>query len=340
MNKYVTLTKIFMILFAAALIQPLSAQTKISGFISLDYVKDRTDPFTGGTFRNGQAGVIFSGILTENVNWLSELRMEAESNFFLQQAWIQLGSSPHARPKIGLYLVPFGTYNQFNRPHQTALIDFPLPVQFLYPRDWRDLGLLLEGGFFGINYSVYAGNGIREAENLSRSQQFEDQNTNKGLGFRFNLPIDQSLNLYYSLYRAKYDTEDARSIFMQALSGDWTTEGFQIKGEYYWTRMDNPAEYDPGEAEGYYVQLVVNLGKLHPVGSYQRLIYTDPFHGTGFISPEEPGGGIAIDDSRWTVGLNYRLSGKALLKLEYQLDNDQALEEEGRVLLFQAALGF
>lgn len=328
------------LLFLGAGTAALPAQTKISGFIALDYYKDQASVLTGGTFRNGQAGLIFSGILTANVNWLSEIRMKADSDFSLNQAWIQLASSSYIKPKLGLYLVPFGIFNQSSRPHQTALIDFPLPVQFFYPRDWRDLGLVLEGRFFGLNYSAYAGNGTRESEYLSGGQQFEDQNSNKSLGLRLNLPVDQGLDVSYSLYRGKYDSEDARFLLMHAVSGGWTTEGFQITGEYYWANLDNPDGYDSGDAEGYYVQLMMNLGGFRPVGSYQSLVYADPFHGPGFSSQPQPGAGVDLNESRWILGLNYILSEKALLKLEYQFNNNQPGEEEGRVLLFQAALSF
>lgn len=317
-----------------------AAQTKVSGFIALDYIKEKADSLAEGTFRNGQAGLIFSGVLTQNINWLSEIRMQSGSEFSLNQAWVQLSSSLYIRPKIGLYLVPFGIYNQSSRPHQTALIDFPLPVQYLYPRNWRDLGLVLEGQFLGLNYSAYTGNGLQESEYLNGGQQFEDQNNNKALGFRINLPVDQGLELSYSLYRAKIDSGAARALFMHGVGGGWTTEGFQIKGEVYWADLDNPEGYDPGKAEGYYAQLMVNLGGFRPVGSYQSLVYTDPFHGAGFLSPDQPGDGIDINETRWTLGLNYILSEKALLKLEYQFDLNGSTEEEGRVLLVQAAFGF
>ncbi len=318
----------------------ISAQIKISGFIALDYVKSRTSSFTEGSFSNGQTGLVFSGILTENVNWLSEIRAAADKEFSLQQAWIQLAASSLIRPQIGLYLVPFGSYNQASRPHQTALVDFPLPVKYLYPRDWRDLGLVLEGRLLGLNYSAYTGNGTREAEYLSGGQQFEDQNSSKSVGFRLNIPLDSRLNVSYSLYREKYDQDHSRILVMHAVSGGWRTEGFQITGEYYRTDMDNPGDFDAGKAEGYYVQLMVNLGGFRPVGSYQSLVYTDPFHGPGFTSPAHAGAGIDINRSRWTLGINAVLSEKVILKLEYQFDEDESQAEEGRVLLLQAALSF
>jgi hypothetical protein len=318
----------------------LRAQVNISGFISLDYMKERAAGLMEGTFRNAQAGLVFSGLLTQDINWLSEIRMKAESEFSLNQAWIQWSASSLIQPAIGLYLVPFGIYNQSNRPHQTALIEFPLPVRYLYPRDWRDLGFVLEGRLFGLRYSAYAGNGMRESEYLNEGQQLEDHNSNKSLGFRLNIPLDQGLEGSYSIYRGKVDSDDVRSLLMHALSGGWTTEGFRFTGEYYWVNLDNPDGFEQGEAEGYYVQLMVNLGGFRPVASYQSLVYKDPFHGPGFSSPIQSGTGIDLDESCWTLGLNYILSGEAVLKLEYQFDTHQSQEEEGRVLLFQAALSF
>jgi hypothetical protein len=59
---------------------------------------------------------------------------------------------------------------------------------------------------------------------------------------------------------------------------------------------------------------------FQPIGSYQKVEYTDEYHG----------GGIAIDRSRWTAGLRYVLSSTLFLKIEYDwnLEKGTALKDD------------
>ena len=43
---------------------------------------------------------------------------------------------------------------------------------------------------------------------------------------------------------------------------------------------------------------------FQPVGSFQKLKLTDPYHN----------GGLALDQTRWTLGLRYVLSGTLFLR--------------------------
>jgi len=135
--------KIFLILFAACLfVAPASAQ--FTGDLSAQFLKSQDGgEFNKGTFANPLLGLMLSGDITTNFAYGAEFRITDISHVEIDQAWVGLSSSDAFRFQLGLYLVPFGIYNQVNRPHQTALINAPLNVQYCFPERWRDIGLVL-----------------------------------------------------------------------------------------------------------------------------------------------------------------------------------------------------
>jgi hypothetical protein len=218
------------------------------------------------------------------------------------------------------------------------LVKAPLHVDELYPSSWRDIGLLAEGKWGGIVYSAYLGNGLAEESRLSRSQQFSDNNKDKGKGARVGLSLGDGLEGAVSYYVSKYDQGSERNLVLKGVDLKWLMEGFQLISEYARADLENPSPFPKGKAEGYFVQISFNISGLRPVGSYQKLSYRDPFHGEGFAGSE----GLGIDEEkiRWTIGLVYYASSNVVFKVEYDLNREREQEINNNILLVQMALNF
>jgi len=317
------------------------AQVKTNGYFSYDYVNNEVDNgVIKGIFTNPQIGFTISGALSQNSNFLCEGLFREGERVELKQAWVSLGFSNYFVPKLGLYMVPFGKYNESNRPYQTVLINPPLTAEYLYPRDWRDMGFLIEGQIKGLYYSAYIGNGLKEAETLSSGLQFADSNTSKSLGGRLRLFMDQGFEVSYSHYRGKYDEVEERNLIFHGGNIDWQNESFRILAEYIKTVMENPSDFQGGEAEGYFILASLNIGRLSPVGSFQKVKYNDPFHGSGFLSPYGAGNGIDLEQKRWGLGLIYRVLENVSIKMEYDFNSDMKDETKQHVFLCQLTLNF
>lgn len=327
---------IFALLFSGVVFH---AQASLIGYISLDYVKGLDDPsLTKGSFQNVQAGLQFFGDISSGLSYRTEIQFRPEGTFDLTQAWISLGTAERTSFKLGLYLVPFGRYNESNRPHQTALVNPPLNVEKMYPWFWRDVGLLLEGRIRGFFYSAYLGNGLAEGEDLTQGQQFKDNNTDKAGGGRMGFRIGRGFEVAYSHYRGKYDVDSTRDLVLQGFDIHWFTPDWQVLAEYSIADLDNPD--GSGKAEGYYVQVFMNLRKFRPVVSYQYLDYDDSFHGPGFTGPDGPGEGIFEKQRRWAIGLVFQVSQNFLLKFEYDWDHEKVTDGKDESFAFQAAFNF
>jgi hypothetical protein len=323
-------TRIFVLIIVFSfLLTPVMGET--NGYFSIGYAKGQKQAdVPKGSFLNPHLGLLFWGDVNEKIDYVSEIRFKRENSIELEQALIRFKSSDSFNLSLGLFLVPFGRYNQSNRPHQTQLINFPLNVEKMLPSSWRDMGLLVEGEFSGFYYSAYLGNGLGEAEDLSGAQQFRDNNTDKGKGGRVGLTLSRGFDVAYSYYRGKYDEENTRDLVLQGVDIVWQNQDFQILYEYSKAHLENPDGFEPGKAEGYFIQLSLKGSRLQPVASYQRIKYQDPFHGEG----------ISEERSRWTAGLVFAASENLFLSFEYDFNSEKKTKLKDNSFLAQVVLSF
>lgn len=330
-----------LIFFCATLVSAQNTQLKINGYLSVDYLDSKNENvYPYGTFQNPKLGLIFSGFLAAKVNYVAEVVFQQDVQVELNQTLLGFSFSNTFNFNLGLYLVPFGKYNENSRAHETFLIEPPMNVKYFYPAMWRDIGVQVSGTIAGLLYSAYVGNGLRENDWLNEEQQFKDNNRDKGFGGRVAWNVDQKFEVGYSYYRGKYDENNSRNLVLQCLDVSFISRNYQLIGEYTWADNENPADYADGSGKGYFALLTFNIQGLWPVVSYQHYEYEDPFHGVGFLSPVLPGLGISEDRERWALGLVYNLSQMAFFKLEYQFNREKGVEKKNDMLLLQVAVGF
>jgi hypothetical protein len=335
------MNKISFVLFSVLILMVPPVLGQISGYVSADYTKSQEEgDYVKGTFGNPLFGLIATGDISAGFAYGAEFRIVDISDVAVDQAWVGLSPSEAFRLQGGLYLVPFGIYNRINRPHQTVLIESPLHVAYCYPERWRDIGILVDGMIGGFVYQGFLGNGLREAQALREGQQFEDNNKNKGKGARIGWQFSQGFQLAYSVYSGKYDDENSRSITLHGVDVNWVTQDWKIMGEYTKAIVNNPDGYDTGEAEAFFVQVVLSMGQFQPYVSYQDLTYTDVYHGAGFSAAFGPGQGISVDRNRWALGIIYMPAPNVFIKFEYDFNKEEAIEKKDDSWAVQAAVRF
>ena len=311
-----------------------------NGYLSFEYISNyRGSSLPPPTFKNIQMGVLFSGEITKGFGYVAEARIREEI-VNIEQALISYTISDYLSFGAGLFLVPFGIYNQANRPHETLFIKPPLHVEEMYPLSWRDIGIVVEGDLGFLFYSSYIANGLAEGEDIKSNQKFEDNNKDKARGGRVGLYFGRDFSAGVSYYRGNYDVNGERNLTLQGADVIWEIMGFQILGEYAKAVLENPEPFVSGEATGYFIQASFRLWFFQPVGSYQCLKHEDPFHGTGFTDSLTPGVGILLEKTRWTVGLVFSPIPNLLIKIEYDFDQDKILGIKNNTFLVQTALGF
>jgi opacity protein-like surface antigen len=335
--------KIAVIVFVSALAgAPLRAQLQVNGYLSFEYRKGQAQSDSPkGEFDKLRAGLFFTGRLETVFDYDLEVRLDNHGDVEVQEAWAGYRASEAFHLKLGMYLVPFGTYNTASRPYQTPFVQPPLADSALYPENWRDLGAVVEGRLGVLRYSGYLGNGLREAVDLASGQQFADNNGNKALGGRVVLTLSQGFDVGLSYHRGKFDNANTRNLVLEGADASWITRGFRVLYEYGRASIDNPSGFDKGKIQGHTVLVSLSWGGLTPVGSYQTLDYKDLYHGAGFSAPlAAAGAGISEEISRWTIGLLYTPTANVFVKVEYDFNREQQVEIKNDVLVAQVALQF
>ena len=330
-----------LLIFCAGFLSAQNDQLRINGYFSVDYLDGQNESdYPYGTFQNPNLGLIFSGILAAKVNYVAEVVLQQNTQVNLNQALLGFSLSDTFNFHLGLYLVPFGKYNENSRAHETFLIEPPMNVKNFYPAMWRDIGVQVSGTILGLIYAAYVGNGLAESDWLHEGQQFKDNNRDKGFGGRVAWNVDQKFEVGYSHYRGKYDEYNSRYLVLQCVDASFVSPSYQLLGEYTWADNENPTGYENGSGEGYFVLLTFSVKGLWPVVSYQNFDYEDPFHGDAYLNPIFPGLGISQDLERWALGTVYILSQTAFFKLEYQFNREKGVEIKNDMLLVQVAVRF
>ena len=314
-----------------------AVQPSLSGFLAFDYVWPRSG-VGQGNFQNLQGGLKATGEFMSRVQFAFELRLAAET-LVPDQAWASYTFSDMLTVKAGLGLVPFGQSNRASLPFETLYIQRPLNLEETYPSRWRDIGLTGEGRWGFLSYAAYLGNGLAEGEGPVGVQQFRDNNRSLAGGGRLGLHTSETVELGASYYRGAYDDEGRRHLTLAGADISWLAQSWSLLAEYTKATRENPAPLEDGTSEGTFVLLLLNLGRLQPIGTYQASKTEDPYHVAG-----APGDGEATgffrDRTRWTAGLRLIVGAGLFLKGEYAVEKDRDLGRTDRSFRIQAALSF
>ena len=312
------------------------AQSDFHGYFSAGYENGKQEAASPeGTFGGVQAGLLFRGSASARLTYSLEIRFRSESRLDIEEAWVGFAPSSALVLKLGFYLVPFGKYNTANRPQENAFIQTPLPQANLYPQSWRDIGVLAEGKWGSLSYSVYLGNGLREGRDLGDAQQFKDNNGDPAAGGRLSLLLSQGLEVGASYYRGRYDDEGRRSLELRGADIGWKSGSFLLAYEYEKADLDNPEGFERGSADGHFVLASLTLGKFSPLASYQTLVYKDPYHG----EDAEPAG-IEREVSRWALGLVYSPAANFMVKVEYDFNKEAEVKLDNDMIQAQVTFLF
>jgi hypothetical protein len=333
MKRIPTLLVLAAVLLVLAVPARGQGQTQIGGYLALEYIKGQAaSAYPHGAIENLVAGLLAAGRVGQKFGFAVEVRSRDVNTFDLNQAWAGFLASDAFTARIGLYLVPFGQWNTASRPHETLLIRTPLNLEFLYPASWRDLGVLVEGRIGVMSYAGYVGNGLAEAEgeSLPYGQQFHDNNTDKAKGGRLGFLVGQEVKAGVSYYTGRYDEFNTRDLTLEGADLSWVTAQWEVHGEYTKGFIENPEPYARGTSEGFSIWGCMSFRGFQPVGSFQKIKFTDPFHE----------GGLALDRSRWTAGLRYVLSSTLFVKFEYDWNKEKGTPLKDNQWQVQAGLSF
>jgi hypothetical protein len=316
------------------------AEVRTGGYFSFAFLKGQGQSGASqGSFQDLGGGLLASGDLGQGFSFLVEAKFRSESMFELEQAvaGFRLGASGDLR--LGLFLVPFGKYNESNRPQQTALVGTPLNLEAAYPGSWRDIGLTAQGRAGFLRYAAYFANGLAEKDGAVAGQSFRDVNEDKAKGGRLGFIAGEGFEVGVSYYSGKYDRDNTRRLTLEGADLTWVTKDYEFRGEYTRGLWANPGGAPDGKAAGFFWLVALNFGKLQPVVSFQRWDPGEAGPGLRLVALEGGPETLVVRD-RWVLGARYQLGPAFVLKAEYDINREKGLALKNNLVRIQAAVSF
>jgi hypothetical protein len=265
----------------------------------------------------------------------------------------------------GEFLSPSNIFiERFHAQWINKLPDRPLAVfDGILPES--SLGAEVRGGFpigpTRANYAFYVSNGPRlitndpNAAGMLDFDNFTDNNDDKAVGGRVGfLPIP-GIEVGYAFETAK--PGDQGTTFAHVRSwlqsvdlnvnrdSDFLKGRIDLRAQYAWSKVDR-AVYDPdgslgfgplsfsNKRDGGYVQVAYRPTKAEAefLRNFEAVFRWDHVN-------QAPSGPGAIDEQRWTLGLDYWLGPVTAVKVAYEWDSPHGQPNTNAVLL-QAVTGF
>lgn len=331
---------------------------KIGGYGGVHY----NQPLHSSVKQNGTLDVhrfimMMGYQFNHRTQFVAEVEYEHVDEVYIEQAFLQYKINNAINFRAGLLLTPMGIINEYHEPTTFNGVERPALDHDIAPATWREIGL----GFMGyilpasVKYQVYMMNGFssyddgpelggssalrggrqKGASSFVSSPNFTGKIEYFGirglnLGFSGYFGETQS-SLYDGLEKADNSAmavadSSVVDVTMIGLDARYSIEGFQLRGQYYYTDIGNTQAYnnftqsDLGEAlTGYYAEAGYNVFK-NAASIHSELI---PFIRYEYIDTHhQVASGIeknqAYERSIITAGLGWKITPGAVLKADMQ----------------------
>ena len=281
----------------------------------------------------------------------------------VEQAWIDYLISDWINFRAGALLVPFGRYNLYHDSDLQDLTDRPLVARRVIPTTWTESGVGFHGGFnpklgeyedLSLDYEVYVFNGLDDgfSDTGFRSATGSlggDNNNSKSVAARLAISPFLGHESGLSGYHGKYNKLDDR---ISGAAFDWlsTFGPLELVGEYAYFDVDQPPATDIAETlKGYYIQANYHFWPEFLDNTFLKEGFDDPQltlvsrYGWVKIEDDSDAGVGDNEESRFTLGLNYRPVPSWVFKLEYQwnrTENESLERGDNDGFMASVAMGF
>jgi hypothetical protein len=329
----------------------------LSGFASANFTSQRhEDSAFSATF-----APLFLWPLNDRILFEAELDLtleESDTELDLKRAQIAFIVNDYVTLGAGKFLSPMNFLE--DRLHQVGkLPDRPFAIRELLPES--NVGLQMRGGFplgrtrFG--YAFYAANAPEVTEDdpallgTLNFDNFDNSDGHVAVGGRVGFYPIRELEIGYGFQVSGLSASaSGAGAFLQSVDLNYVRDFAALKGtlnvlaQWAWSDVDSfvydadgsrgfgPLSFDNSRNGGYaqiaYRPTLVRhsiINRLEPIVRYER-----------FNQRHQPAG---LDETRWTIGLNYWLLPSAVLKAAYQF-GEQSDDRDIQAVLFQVKVGF
>lgn len=362
----------------------LSGQNKlqIGGYGEVHY----NQPIDGSTYNLGKLDVhrmvmLFGYNFNEKTQFISELEFEHVSEVFVEQAFLQYRLNNYLIFRGGLILVPMGIINEYHEPTSFNGVERPLADQTIAPTTWREIGFGVTGniletslkyqayiinGFSGYNRTANLNgkNGLRKGRQKGSESYVSSPNFSgkidyygiRGLNIGLSGYIGHTQSTLYDDIDKDDDSKIERAdssivgVSMVGLDTRYGFQGFQLRGQLYYTSLSNSDQYNVFTAQsdgtlndlgssmlGYYVEAGYDIARIlkteMQLVPYVRFEFVNTHHTVDKLIKVNKDYQISV----LSTGLTLTLTKGAVVKADIQFMKDAKSDKYSKI--FNAGFG-
>ncbi|WP_291860440.1 hypothetical protein [Marinilabilia sp.] len=299
---------------------------------------------------------------SDKTQFITELEFEHVKEVYVEQAFLQHQLSRSVSLRGGLMLVPMGVINEYHEPTTFNGVERPLIDKYIAPTTWREIGFGVTGNFIpaSLKYQVYIMNGFNGydgAANLGGKNGLRKGRQKGAESFisspNFTGKVEyygiRGLNVGLSGYFGKtqstlYDGTDKSDdtglaladssvvgVSMVGLDARYTWQGFQLRGQFYYSGLSNTEQYneftasedgvlnDLGSAmTGYYVEAAYDVLRSSNTGKQLMPFVRYSFLNTHSDVEDNISKNPTYEKNIITTGLSLKLAPGAVVKADMQ----------------------
>ena len=340
----------------------------VGGYVDLEYGDFEN---TASSFTQHRWIINIGAFPHERLRFNSELEIEyggpntpgADGEVKVEQAYMDYLINDAINIRAGALLVPFGRYNLYHDSDLQNLTDRPIMAKDVIPTTWTESGAGIFGTFnpvlgnyedLNLKYELYVVNGLDAGfsdTGLSggRSSLKTDNNDDKSVVGRLAISPWLGQEIGVSGYWGDYDVinNDITGIGFDSLS---TFGPLEWINEYAYFGVEESDNVDVANYfQGAYSQLSYDFWPKFLDNSFLGRGFEDPKltlvgrYDWALINDDTDATTGDNEETRWTLGLNYRPIDSFVFKFEYQWNqtSDETLERgDNNGFLTSMAVGF
>lgn len=299
---------------------------------------------------------------SDKTKFITELEFEHVKEVYVEQAFLQYELSRSVNLRGGLMLVPMGVVNEYHEPTTFNGVERPLNDKYIAPTTWREIGFGVTGNFIpaSLKYQVYimngfngydgsanlgGKNGLRKGRQKGAESYISSPNFTGKVEYYGFRGLNVGLSGYFgktqsTLYDGTDESDDAGlaladssvvGVSMIGLDARYTLQGFQLRGQFYYSGLSNTEEYneftasedgalnDLGSAmTGYYVEAAYDVLRSSKTEKQLMPFVRYSFLNTHFDVEDNISKNPAYKKNIITTGLTLKLTPGAVVKADMQ----------------------
>ncbi len=333
----------------------ISEGVTIGGYAQVDYNQPEG--------KNGKLDVHRMVLLlgykfSDRVQFVTEIEYEHVKEVFVEQAFLSYSISDNLNIRGGLMLVPMGIVNEYHEPTTFNGIERPNVDKSIVPSTWREIGIGVSGrfneaslryqayifnGFASVNDGKVLGgkNGLRNGRQKGAESTINTPNFSAKLDY-YGIPdLRLGVSGYFGRTQAADDVDDIDGadvgITMIGLDARYVHKRFSARGQYIHALLSGTEGYNVlnesdlgAELKGWYAEAAYNLLPLTKEQKLDAFVRYEQYDTHAATIDANITRNLAYNRNEWTLGLSYHIAHGAVVKMDYQILDNDVMDNEGK----------